>query len=783
MPRLALSPTGGYYADPNRHWSAQDCVNYLPMKAERAGTRTPDQLRQCPGLRPFAPNLGGALRGLHNVEGKLFAVGGSSLYRIKSDVVIPYGTVPGTARVSMAHNAANELLTVNGSAGYLLNTASLAFAKVTDEGYPGASVVGFVDQYFPQVAPNGAYWFWSDLSNGAAYNTLDRAEAEADPDRIVTLFVSHREVLVFGRDTIEPFINTGAATGTFQRAANTVIECGCAARFSVAGMDNAVFFLDDKRVVRVLRGVTPERVSTAGIEQALGECTAEEISRAFAFTWEDRGHKVYYLTVPGRFTFGFDLLSGEWHRRLSPGLNTWRITSLVFWEGQWIGGDAEGKLYALDWDYHYDGQDELIRERVTGVLAADQRPVTVNEAELLFSVGGPASELDEWPEQPEGPTLVLGGADGTAGVFYAHTYTATGGTPPYTFSFAPGSTPPEGFTITTGGVFSGTAPDVGTIEPEIRVADANGLWDEGTESIAFQAPNWFFGPVAENGALGGSEAFYKKTTDPTDWSGAPIALPNGMSALGRISQSRGTLFFHPSDANENAQVSRNGGITFAAADHPLFATGENNYGIYWNGSYHHFRHLRSADGLTWTAIPNLPLAAADIDSYFARDSDGAVILAGVDGNIHTSLNNGATWTTRADPYSGATFYPFSTDGDRILGGAGGGIGVGYSDDLFATAATFVPDAGVTCTYANGAWLGLGGGQLRRSTTGAAFDDVQAVVTVLVINALIDYGQDVWAFADADGTEAIVYTSDDNGETFVAGDTLYSSAGSLVWGGA
>lgn len=483
MPRLALSPTGGYYADPNRHWSAQDCVNYLPMKAERAGTRTPDQLRQCPGLRPFAPNLGGALRGLHNVEGKLFAVGGSSLYRIKADVVIPYGTVPGTARVSMAHNAANELLTVNGSAGYLFNTASLTLDKITDEGYPGASVVGFVDQYFPQVAPNGAYWFWSDLSNGAAYNTLDRAEAEADPDRIVTLFVSHREVLIFGRDTIEPFINTGAATGTFQRAANTVIECGCAARFSVAGMDNAVFFLDDKRVVRVLRGVTPERVSTAGIEQALGECTAEEISRAFAFTWEDRGHKVYYLTVPGRFTFGFDLLSGEWHRRLSPGLNTWRITSLVFWEGQWIGGDAEGKLYALDWDYHYDGQDELIRERVTGVLAADQRPVTVNEAELLFSVGGPASELDEWPEQPEAPTIIGSPPDGVVGDDYSYTFTATGGTPPYTFVHHAGTLPPD-TEQATDGELAGPLTTAGTYADNMwRVYDANGLWDDVTHTI------------------------------------------------------------------------------------------------------------------------------------------------------------------------------------------------------------------------------------------------------------------------------------------------------------
>jgi hypothetical protein len=395
--RQELPSSGGFYRDTNLHWTAQDCLNYLPVRAERAGTRTEFMLRQAPGVRPLMslPN-GGAVRGLRNVEGKLFAVAGTQLYQVTPALnATARGTVPGAGRVSMAHNqagAGNEVAIDNGSARYVYDTATLAFGKVTDEAFPGSFMAFYIDQFLGFIEPLGRYWGHSDLADANSYSSLDRYEAEADPDRIVSAYVSHREVLIFGKDTIEPFVNTGAATGTFERAANTVVECGCSARFSVAGMDNSVFFLDDKRIVRRLDGYTPVRISTPGVEQALGECTAAEISRAYAYVWEDRGHKVYYLTVPGRFTFGYDLLSGEWARR-GTGDGPWRLTDLVFWNDQWIGGDAQGRLYVLDWDYFFDGADALVRERVSGVLADNQNPVTVNEIELLFGVGGQTGQL------------------------------------------------------------------------------------------------------------------------------------------------------------------------------------------------------------------------------------------------------------------------------------------------------------------------------------------------------------------------------------------------------
>jgi hypothetical protein len=499
--RRELPHVGGFYSDTNRHWSSQDILNYLPVAAEKGGTRTQFMLRQAPGLQPwvlmqpFGEDVAGPIRGLRNVEGRLFVVAGNQLYQVTAGrICIPYGTIPGTGRVSMAHNqkaSGNELAIDNGSARYVFNTTTLVLTKVTDTAFPGSSVAFFVDGYLGFVEPQGRYWGHSDLGDALNYIIFDQYEAEADPDRIVTAYVSHREVLIFGKDTIEPYVNNPSdeeGIGPFQRAENTVIECGCAARYSVAGMDNSVFWLDDKRIVRRLDGYTPIRISNTGIEQALAECTPAQIAKAYAFTWEDRGHKVYYLTVPGMFTFGYDLLSAEWHRRSSPGREAWRLSDLVFWEGQWIGGDGrDGRLYTVDWDYFYDGTDELVRERVTGILANNQSRVTVNELELLFGVGGPTCELGAFPTQPAPPTITGEPPDGVVGDAVDFDFTLAAGAPPYRVTLRSGTLPP-GLTLSTAGKLSGELTTAGTYSDiVVRNTDANGLYADHTVDMVVEA--------------------------------------------------------------------------------------------------------------------------------------------------------------------------------------------------------------------------------------------------------------------------------------------------------
>lgn len=543
MGRQDLSVVGGFYKDPNLHWSAQDVLNWIPVPAEKVGTRTRFQFRDAPGLKPFVritkqvPDGDGfvtvdqgPVRGMRNVEGKLFVVAGNTLYQISNTgVAIPCGTIPGVGRVSMAHNErgnGNQLLVVNGSSGYVYDTVTLVFQKIVDPGYPGAFIADFCDGYLAQVEPQGRFWFHSDLAQALDYNTFDQVEAEADPDRIVGLHVAFREVLIFGADTIQPFVNTGAAQGTFQAAANTLIQCGCSAKFSPRTMDNATFFLDDQRIVRRLQAYNPIRVSTVGIESALAECSREEIASAWGTTFEDRGHKVYYLTVPGRFTFGYDVLSGEWHRRGSPGRGSWRLSEVVFWNGKWIGGDFQsGRLYELDWKYSLDACEELERERITGVLSADQNEITINEAEFLFNTGGPVSTCVAFPEQPDPPTISGEAPDGLQGDAYSFSYTTTPGTAPIARTALIGVTLPDGWSWneSTATISHPTTPiPLATIALTMRVYDTNGLWAEHEDTFQIMQQYFLLVTGSETSVGEPMMAFATALSNPT-FTGIPQA--------------------------------------------------------------------------------------------------------------------------------------------------------------------------------------------------------------------------------------------------------------------
>lgn len=688
MPRQDLSVVGGFYKDPNLHWSAQDVLNWIPVPAEKVGTRTRFQFRDAPGLKPFVRITKqvpdgegfvtvdqGPVRGMRNVEGKLFVVAGTTLYQISNTgVAIPYGTIPGVGRVSMAHNErgnGNQLLIVNGSSGYVLDTVTLVFQKITDPGYPGAFIADFCDGYLAQVEPQGRFWFHSDLAQALDYNTFDQVEAEADPDRIVGLHVAFREVLIFGADTIQPFVNTGAAQGTFQAAANTLIQCGCSAKFSPRTMDNATFFLDDQRIVRRLQAYSPIRVSTVGIEAALGECSREEIASAWGTTFEDRGHKIYYLTVPGRFTFGYDVLSGEWHRRGSPGRGSWRLSEVVFWNGKWIGGDAQsGKLYELDWKYALDSCEELERERVTGVLSADQNEITVNEVELLFNSGGPASTCVLFPDQPEGPGISGDAPDGTIGSAYSFAYTVVAGDAPVVSTVIRSGELPDGLSWNaTTATISGTPTVQGSFSVLLRTTDANGLWAELSDTIEIAVVLMAIGTAALD--------TYRVASSPAGdmWTIA-AGYPSAFTA-GYLIPVSGTRFIAFNNAGSVVAYTDNYGASFTNSAGTFSGAargGDSRNGVVLIGATTSELFHRSTDsGVSFSNVattnywPSQPVFVSDLSviAFEAKTS-----------NYLTSADAGATWSVGAvsDITVPAPQAAFAQDGVAVFGGRSTGMG-------------------------------------------------------------------------------------------------------------
>lgn len=394
-----VSLVGGFYADDTRAWSVQDTVNWLPVVADVQGTRTPTMLRTAPGLLPYKRIGNGPIRGVYNCEGRFYVVSGQTLYEVNNKGVgFPRGTIPGVGRVRMAHNQiknGNQLAIVNGQSGYVLNTSTRAFTRITDDGFPGAVDVKFIDGYLFYVEPFGRYWLHSDLADGLNYNTLDRGEAESQPDRLVGLAVNQGEVILFGERTTEFYYNTGQATGTFQSKGVT-IDVGCASLHTIHNLDNSVMWLGNDGVIYRLDGYRAVPISTRAIERAISRY---DWKNAFAFTWEDNGHKVYYITFPDGETFGYDVVVGLWHRRQSFGFKRWRLNGCVRWGRKWYGSDfQDGRIWLLDWDYPAEALDPMIRERTSPVLSDSQSAFNVPQAELLLQVGQKQVPLVGWPD-------------------------------------------------------------------------------------------------------------------------------------------------------------------------------------------------------------------------------------------------------------------------------------------------------------------------------------------------------------------------------------------------
>ena len=471
---------GGSYKDDTRPWSAQDTINMIPVAAEKQGTRSPSMLRCAPGFSIFSQSAQAApCRRLHNVEGTLFGVIGDKLYTFALDgTATALGTIPGVERVSMAHNQianGNQIAIAANNSGYVYDTVAGTLAQISDEGFPGSIAFAFVDQYIIGIDPSRNFAFNSMLADATSYNALDRMQAEAQPDKLVGLAVTHDELWLFGERTIQPFQDTVATEAPFESNSNTVLEVGCASGRTICNLDNSIFWLGNDGIVYRANGYTPQRVSIHAIEQAIAQCSQ---NGAFAFTFEDRGHKVYYLTFPDGQTWGYDAASGEWHRRQSYGLDRWRINDLVYWNGKWIGGDyANGKLYALDWNAQHENGAPFERRRITGVAHDNENALIVNGLRLTVQTGE-----STFPQGAAYAPKLSGDLPsdrvGTSGTMQ---YEATGLVAPYRFKIASGALPPGvtmddtglvTYSYTTGGHYSWVVQAADAIGRIIALADS-----------------------------------------------------------------------------------------------------------------------------------------------------------------------------------------------------------------------------------------------------------------------------------------------------------------------
>jgi hypothetical protein len=335
-------------------------VNLFPEVVPDGG-ETGGFLNRAPGLDLLVTVGTGPIRGLWTFNGIGYVVSGTELYRLTSGYVATLlGTVVGTGPVSMSDNGTQLFIAANGP-GYIYNSSTAVFAPITDVDFAGALIVGYLDGYFVFIQPNSQIFWITQLLDGSSVDPLDFASAEGSPDGLVSMIIDHGQIWLFGTNSVEVWYDSGAADFPMTRIQGAFNEIGCAAAFSVAKLDNGIFWLGaDARgqgIVYRANGYTGTRVSTHAIEFAIAQYG--DISDAIAYTYQQEGHAFYVLTFPtGNATWVYDVSTQAWHERagFDNGLFTrHRSNCQMAFNSQILVGDyLNGNIYAFDLDVYAD---------------------------------------------------------------------------------------------------------------------------------------------------------------------------------------------------------------------------------------------------------------------------------------------------------------------------------------------------------------------------------------------------------------------------------------------
>lgn len=332
-------------------------VNLFPEVIPEGG-KEPAFLQRTPGLE-FLQTVGtGPIRGLWVAKADptvFYVVSGVEVYKLAGTAATPVliGEVAGTGPVSIADNGTQIFFACNGPS-FIFNTATNVFGPITDPDFPGAVTVGFLDGYFVFNEPNSQKVWVTALLDGYDINELDFASAEGSPDGLVAVNVNHREAWLFGGDSIEVWYDAGLADFPLARIQGAFNELGCAAAFSVAKLDNTLFWLGtDARgqgIVYRANGYNGQRVSTHAVEWQIQQYG--NISDAIAYTYQQDGHSFYVLTFPSaNATWVYDVATQAWHERAgwsNGSFTRHRSNCQCNFNGDIVVGDFEnGNIYLL----------------------------------------------------------------------------------------------------------------------------------------------------------------------------------------------------------------------------------------------------------------------------------------------------------------------------------------------------------------------------------------------------------------------------------------------------
>lgn len=371
--------------------------------AEKTPTGAPTKiiLRRSPGLARVAKHGS-------NVHTRGFLDTGTVAIWILNDravkfdssfVISDLGALAGSTPVTMARNnaATNDFVVVTDTGCFNLftNSAPTAFADSDLPGTP-TSVCDY-NGYFVWSFGDGRI-FASDL-NSVSVSALSFNTEQGLFGRRVVRYAGN--LFYFGDKWTGVYKDVGSIPFPFAR--EVTIPRGIVGTHAVAGWEtgwsNELLWVGDDFVVYKLAGYTPQPVSTDDVSRDIQSAViAGDRSLIEAYVYMFESNAFWVLNCHERWTWEYNLNTGEWNQRMSYNRNNWKGMKSIRIFDKWLVGDEySGELYEISGTYFLEGTDPLIWHVESGVIQNFPRGMIIPRASFNVTAGVGTFELSEDP--------------------------------------------------------------------------------------------------------------------------------------------------------------------------------------------------------------------------------------------------------------------------------------------------------------------------------------------------------------------------------------------------
>lgn len=156
----------------------------------------------------------------------------------------------GSSYLFMAIHGDNKLYYGDLSLGFYPQTPVSSFTTAFGSDFK-VTGLAWMDGYI--LISDEEFCYFSEVADGLTYNALNYFSTPGNPDKITTMKVYNREILLFGENSIEIWANDGV--NPFSRTPNGLLPIGTIEPDSVVTSPEGVFFLStDKRIGRLFNG-------------------------------------------------------------------------------------------------------------------------------------------------------------------------------------------------------------------------------------------------------------------------------------------------------------------------------------------------------------------------------------------------------------------------------------------------------------------------------------------------------------------------------------------------